>query len=88
MRRERWTQRILSKRLDLILETLQNLYGTSHSIGIVRFQSYVPNDSIGKFPIGFKSYKNSPFFLYSKGDCYVLEFLLVELFFALPPIKM
>jgi hypothetical protein len=32
-------------------------------IGIVRVQSFVPKDSIGKFPIGFKSYKNPPFSL-------------------------
>jgi hypothetical protein len=31
-------------------------------IGIVRVQSFVPKDSIEKFPIGFKSYKNPPLF--------------------------
>jgi hypothetical protein len=36
-------------------------------IGIVRVQSFVPKDSIGKFPIGFKSNKNPLFSLYSKG---------------------
>jgi hypothetical protein len=44
-------------------------------IGMVRVQSFVPKDSIGKFPIGFKSYKNSPFFLYSKGG---LSFAIAE----------
>jgi hypothetical protein len=42
-------------------------------IGIVRVQSFVPKDSIGKFPIGYKSYKNPPFPLYSKGGLSVLE---------------
>jgi hypothetical protein len=55
-----------------MLEILQNLYGTSHFIGIVRVQSFVPKESIGKFPIGFKSYKNPLFFLYSQGGLIIL----------------
>jgi len=50
-----------------MLEILQNSYGTSHSIGIVKVQSFVPKGSIGKFPIGFQSYKIPLFFLCSKG---------------------
>jgi hypothetical protein len=48
-------------------KSLWNKLFHRNSIGIVRVRSFVPKDSIGKFPIGFKSYKNPPFFLYSKG---------------------
>jgi hypothetical protein len=70
--------RILSKRLDLLLEILLwNKLSHMNFIGIVRVQSFVPKDSVGKFPIRFKSYKNPPFSLYSKGG---LKFATLLLF--------
>jgi hypothetical protein len=48
-------------------KSLWNKLFHRNCIGIVRVQSFVPKDSIGKFPIGFKSYKNPLIFLCSKG---------------------
>jgi hypothetical protein len=50
-------------------------------IGIVRVQSFVPKDSIGKFPIGFKSNKKSsifPLFQRRPKPSYLLHFDDVE----------